>query len=60
MPLPRILRPDALWGTPAGEMTMAFAALPVAIAAIPWGHVWRMYVCRAQQGSATPGPVPLP
>lgn len=60
MPLPRILRPDALWGTPAGEMTMAFAALSVAIAAIPWGHVWRMYVRCAPRTSPTPGPVPLP
>lgn len=53
-------RADALWGTPAGDMTMAFAALPVAIAAIPWGYVWRMYVRRAPRISPTPGPVPLP
>lgn len=36
-------RTGQLWGTPAGDMTAAFAALPVAIAAIPWGYVWRTY-----------------
>ncbi|MBA3853305.1 MAG: hypothetical protein C0503_02760 [Gemmatimonas sp.] len=37
-------RADALWGTPTGEMTQAFMALPIVLLAIPWGYVWRNFV----------------
>lgn len=46
-------RAGQLWGTPAGDMTTAFAALPVAIAAIPWGYVWRTYFRVATRTAST-------
>lgn len=46
-------RAGQLWGTPAGDMTTAFAALPVAIAAIPWGYVWRTYFRVATRTTST-------
>ncbi len=37
-------RANALWGSPAEQMTRDFLFLPIAIIAVPWGYVFRNYV----------------
>jgi len=36
-------RTDSLWGTPTGEVASSFLALPLLVAVVPWGYVWRTY-----------------
>lgn len=42
-------RTGQLWGTPTGEIASSFAALPILIAAIPWGYVFRTYLKPARR-----------